>query len=86
MILFSKSLISLGVVKEKIFFLDAASSMRSIALSGKNLSATYLSERIAADEIASSVIVTPWCASYFGFNPCKISIVSLTLGSSTKTG
>ena len=39
MILFSKSLISLGVVKEKIFFLDAASSMRSIALSGKNLSA-----------------------------------------------
>lgn len=48
-----------GSGKGKIFFLDAASSIRSIALSGRNLSATYLSDKIAAEDIASSVIVTP---------------------------
>ena len=69
-----------------IFFLLAASSMRSIALSGRNLSVMYLSDRMAAEDIASSVISTLWCCSYFSFSPCKISIVSDTVGCSTIMG
>ena len=41
------------------FALDAASSIKSIALSGKNLSLMYLVDIVTAASIASSVIFTP---------------------------
>ena len=65
---------------------DAASSTRSIALSGKYLSAIYLDESLTALLIASSVIFTLWCASYLSRRPLKISIASSSVGSPTVTG
>ena len=41
----------------------AASSMRSIALSGSWRWVMYLSDRVAAATRAESSIVTLWCAS-----------------------
>ena len=41
----------------------AASSTRSIALSGRNRSWMYRSDSTAAETIALSVIRTPWCVS-----------------------
>ena len=64
----------------------AASSIRSMALSGKNRSLMYRSESVAAAITALSVIRTPWCTSYFSLRPRRIEIVSSTLGSSTNTG
>ena len=63
--------------------LDAASSIKSIALSGKNLSLIYLCDNSTADMIAESRIFTPWCTSYFSFNPLRIDIEFLLDGSST---
>ena len=60
--------------------------MRSIALSGRYLSVIYLSERVAAAIIASSVMTTLWWASYLSRSPRSISTVSSTEGSSTCTG
>ena len=65
---------------------EAASSIKSIALSGKNLSLIYLEESSTAAFIASSVILTLWCASYLSLNPFKIWIVSSLLGSGTFIG
>ena len=62
-----------------------ASSIKSIALSGKNLSVIYLCDNVAAATIALSLISTPWYTSYLSFSPLKIEIVSSTDGSSTKT-
>ena len=42
----------------------AASSIKSIALSGRKRSLMYRSERLAAATSAESSIATPWCASY----------------------
>ena len=64
----------------------AASSIKSIALSGRNLSVIYLSDNFAASIIALSSILTPWWTSYFSFKPRKILIVSSTDGSLTITG
>ena len=47
-----------GTVYVFIFTLDAASSIKSIALSGKNLSVIYLTDILTAASIASSVIFT----------------------------
>ena len=63
-----------------------ASSTRSIALSGRNLSDMYLLEKVAALTSALSVILTPWKTSYLSLSPLKIEIVSSTVGSSTSTG
>jgi hypothetical protein len=41
----------------------AASSTRSMALSGRKRAVTYRSDRVAAATIAASVIRTPWCTS-----------------------
>ena len=65
---------------------DAASSIKSIALSGKNLSFTYLIDNWTAASIASSVIFTLWCASYLSLIPFKIKTVSFSDGSFTVTG
>ena len=63
-----------------------ASSTRSIALSGRNLSVMYLFESTAAVTSAESVILTPWNTSYLSLRPRSIEIVSSTVGSSTITG
>ena len=63
-----------------------ASSIRSIALSGRKRSLIYRSESTAAAMIAPSVIRTPWCVSYRSLRPRKIEIVSSTLGASTMIG
>ena len=65
--------------------LEAASSIISIALSGKNLSVMNLEESSVAATIASSEIINLWCCSYFGFKPLIISIVSSIEGWSTIT-
>ena len=78
--------ISSGSIYFFILIFDDASSIKSIALSGKNLSVIYLFERVTADFTASSVIFTLWCASYLSLIPFKISIVSASVGSSTWIG
>ena len=40
----------------------------------------------AAETNAASVIRTPWCSSYFSFNPRRIETVSSTVGYLTPTG
>ena len=62
-----------------------ASSTKSIALSGKNLSVIYRSDKVAAATKALSLIVTPWYTSKRFLRPLKIVMVSVTLGSLTKT-
>ena len=62
-----------------------ASSIKSIALSGKNLSVIYLLDSVAALTKAASVILTPWNDSNLSFNPLRIEIVSSTVGSVTNT-
>ena len=64
---------------------EAASSIRSIALSGKNLSVINLLESSVAAIIASSDMNNLWCSSYFGFKPLIIWIVSSIEGCSTRT-
>ena len=60
-----------------------ASSMTSIALSGKCLSLIYLAESSAAVLSALAVYFTLWCDSKRDLRPFKISTVSATLGSAT---
>ena len=66
--------------------LDADSSIKSIALSGKNLSVIYLIDKSTAATMASYVIFTLWWDSYFSLNPSSIFIVSSFVGSVIKTG
>ncbi len=65
--------------------LEAASSIKSIALSGSCLSLIYRLDKLAAATIAGSVISTEWCNSYLSFNPRNIAMVSSTDGWSTRT-
>ena len=76
---------STGIESISILIFAAASSMRSIALSGKNLSEMYLSESVAHAISAASEILTPWCISNLSLSPLKIEIVSSTVGWSTIT-
>ena len=62
---------------------DPASSIRSTALSGRNLSDIYFSDSVAADIKAESRILSPWCASYLSLIPRRIVIVSSIEGSFT---
>ena len=55
---------------------EAASSIISIALSGKKRSVINFDDNSVAATIASSEIINLWCSSYFGFKPLIISIVS----------
>ncbi len=73
-------------MKDLNLTLDAASSIRSMALSGKNLSVIYLSDILTAAIKASSVILTLWCASYLSLKPLSISIASSLVGSPTTMG
>ena len=72
--------------KAAILILELASSIRSIALSGRYLSVMYLSDNSTAAFIASSVIFTPWWSSYLSLSPLTISLASSRLGSSTWIG
>ena len=60
-----------------------ASSIKSMALSGKKRSVIYRSDNVAAATIARSEILTRWCTSKRSFNPRKIETVSSTVGSLT---
>ncbi len=64
----------------------AASSMRSMALSGKKRSAMYRCESLVAAISAASLIRTPWWISYRSLSPRRIEIVSSTVGSPMRTG
>ncbi|SPY13839.1 Uncharacterised protein [Bacillus subtilis] len=61
-----------GVVNERSLTFEPASSIKSIALSGRKRSEIYLSESLTAASMASSVIETRWWASYLSRRPCKI--------------
>mmetsp|Transcript_42594 Transcript_42594/g.93337 ORF Transcript_42594/g.93337 Transcript_42594/m.93337 type:complete len:338 (+) Transcript_42594:406-1419(+) len=63
-----------------------ASSIKSIALSGKKRWVMYLAESAAAATSAESSIRTPWCFSYRSRSPRRIETVASTLGSPTCTG
>ena len=65
---------------------EADSSIKSIALSGKNLSPTYRLERRTAASTAASGIWTLWNASYLPFNAFSIFIACSSVGSGTTTG
>jgi hypothetical protein len=65
---------------------EAASSIRSIALSGRKRSRCNGPTVVAAATSAASEMRTPWWSSYFSFRPRRIEIVSSTVGSPTKTG
>jgi len=82
----SRFLIESGFVYVCILTLEAASSIKSIALSGKYLSFTYLVESSTAAFIASSVIFTLWWASYLSLKPSRIFTASSSDGSFTITG
>ena len=58
-IFFSSSIIIWGFILDSIFNWAAASSIKSIALSGRHLSLMYLSASLAEQLIASSVILMP---------------------------
>mmetsp|Transcript_14144 Transcript_14144/g.59839 ORF Transcript_14144/g.59839 Transcript_14144/m.59839 type:complete len:298 (+) Transcript_14144:1635-2528(+) len=60
--------------------------MRSIALSGRNLSEMYWCANLAAASIASSVYLSLWWVSYLSRRPWRMRIASSTDGSGTCTG
>mmetsp|Transcript_42061 Transcript_42061/g.80455 ORF Transcript_42061/g.80455 Transcript_42061/m.80455 type:complete len:245 (+) Transcript_42061:1217-1951(+) len=63
-----------------------ASSMRSIALSGKKRSLIYLTEYLTEASRDSGVYTTSWCSSYVCFSPFRIDTVCSGVGSSILTG
>mmetsp|Transcript_8552 Transcript_8552/g.24135 ORF Transcript_8552/g.24135 Transcript_8552/m.24135 type:complete len:621 (-) Transcript_8552:238-2100(-) len=65
--------------------LAAASSIRSMALSGRRRWVMYRAESFAAATRAPSKIRTPWCVSYRSLIPRRIETVSGTEGSATYT-
>mmetsp|Transcript_15686 Transcript_15686/g.46300 ORF Transcript_15686/g.46300 Transcript_15686/m.46300 type:complete len:397 (-) Transcript_15686:930-2120(-) len=65
---------------------DPASSIKSMALSGKKRSLMYWLLYFAAAMSESSVYRSLWCASYRSRSPVKISNVSSIVGSGTTTG
>mmetsp|Transcript_47391 Transcript_47391/g.90491 ORF Transcript_47391/g.90491 Transcript_47391/m.90491 type:complete len:415 (+) Transcript_47391:1365-2609(+) len=65
---------------------DPASSIRSIALSGRKRSEMYWYDSCAAASNASSVYVSLWCVSYRSRSPPRILMQSGTDGSGTCTG
>ena len=82
---FSSSFTSCGLAVIFSLTLAPASSIKSIALSGRNLSFTYLWLNLTAASTALSVTLTSWCSSYLVRKPFKISIATSIEGSSTCT-
>ena len=79
-ICFSILIIFLGTLSLNMCERAPASSSISIALSGKNLSVIYLSDKWTQASIASLEYFTLWWSSYLSFKPMRISIDSLTEG------
>ena len=79
------SSISAGIESISVLIIAEASSIRSMALSGRKRSDIYLSDRVAAAITAPSDILMPWWISYFSLSPLSIEIVSSTVGSVTRT-
>ncbi len=75
-----------GLFSSEIFNIEAASSIRSTALSGRNRFVIYLVDKFTAAIIASSVIRTPWNNSYLDLSPRIIAIASSSEDSFTYTG
>ena len=65
---------------------EQASSIRSMALSGRNRSVMYRSESSTAWRRIPSGIFTPWNCSYLGARPWRIFTESSMEGSFTVTG
>mmetsp|Transcript_21304 Transcript_21304/g.72541 ORF Transcript_21304/g.72541 Transcript_21304/m.72541 type:complete len:483 (+) Transcript_21304:618-2066(+) len=76
---------AVGLLVISILSLAAASSTRSIALSGRKRSAMYRSLSTAASTSALSRIRTPWCSSYRSRRPLSMEMVSATVGCGTST-
>mmetsp|Transcript_31311 Transcript_31311/g.73250 ORF Transcript_31311/g.73250 Transcript_31311/m.73250 type:complete len:614 (-) Transcript_31311:1067-2908(-) len=74
-----------GLLVISTLSLAALSSIRSMALSGRNLSAMYLSLSTADATRAESCMRTPWCTSYRSLRPRRMEMVSSTDGASTST-
>ena len=64
---------------------EAASSTKSIALSGRKRFVMYRCERLTAAISASSSMRTRWWFSYFSFSPRRMVMDSAGEGSSTIT-
>ena len=73
-ILLSISSSSSGLESISILLRLAASSIKSIALSGKYLSVIYLEDKFTEANKALSLIVIPWKSSYFSLMPRIIDI------------
>ena len=80
-ILLSVSSKASGFESISILFRLAASSIKSIALSGKNLSFIYLDDKCTDANRALSEIVIPWNNSYFSLSPLIIDILFSISGS-----
>ena len=63
----------------------AASSSRSIALSGRHRPLTYRADSFAAATTALSLILIAWCCSYFARRPRRTETVCASSGSGTGT-
>ena len=78
--------ISAGLLVDPILSAEAASSMRSIALSGSLRSGKYRVDMSTAATRAESVIFIAWKVSYLSLMPRRIVRASSRFGSSTITG
>ena len=85
-ILRSTSSSSTGRLSISIRSMLAASSTRSMALSGRNRSVMYRCDSVAAATRAASRMRTPWWTSYRSRSPRRIEMVSSTLGWRTTMG
>ena len=76
---------SSGTLSISILRCAIASSIKSIALSGRKRSLMYRLESCTAEIMASSFILTLWWFSYLSFSPRRIDIALASSGSSTIT-
>mmetsp|Transcript_26514 Transcript_26514/g.45674 ORF Transcript_26514/g.45674 Transcript_26514/m.45674 type:complete len:260 (-) Transcript_26514:1162-1941(-) len=82
----SISLASGGSLERRSLTRDPASSIRSMALSGRYRSLMYWLESFVAASRASSEILSLWCCSYLSRRPYRICRLSSSVGSPTVTG
>ena len=76
---------STGTDERAILIREAASSIRSMALSGRKRSVMYLCESLTDDTTASSRILILWKVSKRCFIPRMIAMAASVSGSSTMT-
>ena len=76
-------IISSGTAVARSFTRAPASSIRSMALSGRKRSEMYRLDRYTDDSRASSVYFSWWKDSYFSLMPCRIRTLSSSVGGTT---